>query len=182
MIILLNGAFGVGKTTVAENLHNAIDNSMLYDPEIVGYMLREMLPTDIKRAESPRGDFQDLHLWKELVVEMAGRLKRQYGKHLIVPMTIRNHTYYTHITKGFKTIDSDTISFCLTASKETIHQRLLNRGETEGDWCFQQTDGCLEAYAANEFGVELDTEHQSVIEIMEHILSQTKRGTLKEKE
>lgn len=180
MIILLNGAFGVGKTTVAENLHHAIDNSMLYDPEIVGYMLREMLPTDIKRAESPRGDFQDFHLWKDLVVEMASRLKQQYGKHLIVPMTIRNHTYYTHITEGFKAIDSGTIAFCLTASKETIHQRLLKRGETEGDWCFQQTDGCLDAYETNGFGVELDTEHQSVTEIVEYILSQTKQRIGKE--
>lgn len=175
MIILVNGAFGVGKTTVAEKLHEDIDNSMLYDPEIVGYMLREMLPPDIKKQESPKGDFQDFLLWKEIVVEMARRLKRQYGMHLIVPMTIRNHTYYTDVIEGFKDIDSDTRSFCLTASKKTIHQRLIERGETEGDWCFQQTDDCLKSYATNDFGVEIDTEHQSVAEIIDQLFLQIKK-------
>ena len=32
MIILVNGSFGVGKTTVAELLVNRIPNSLLYEP------------------------------------------------------------------------------------------------------------------------------------------------------
>lgn len=171
MIILVNGAFGVGKTTVTERLHSEINNSMIYDPEMVGFLLREILPPDIKKQESPGGDFQDYHLWKSMVVDTAKHLKAQYGKHLIVPMTIRNHSYFTYIIEGFEALDTDTYSFCLTASKETIHNRLLSRGEEPGNWCFQQTDGCLAAYQTNKFGVSLNTENHSIDTIVKLILS-----------
>lgn len=36
MIIMINGAFGVGKTTTAEALHKKMENSMIYDPEMIG--------------------------------------------------------------------------------------------------------------------------------------------------
>ncbi len=41
MIIFINGAFGVGKTTIAENLVSRIPNSLLFDPEeaIVGELM-----------------------------------------------------------------------------------------------------------------------------------------------
>ncbi|PJK16125.1 tunicamycin resistance protein [Chryseomicrobium excrementi] len=171
MIILVNGAFGVGKTTAAERLHSEIDNSMIYDPEMVGFLLRELLPSDIKKQESPGGDFQDYHLWRTMVVDTARHLKAQYGKHLIVPMTIRNHSYFTYITQGFQALDAATYSFCLTASKETIHNRLLGRGEEPGNWCFQQTDGCLEAYEKDYFGEKIVTENKSIDDVIEIILS-----------
>lgn len=172
MIILVNGAFGVGKTTVAERLQSEIHNSMIYDPEMVGYLLREMLPPEIKKQESPGGDFQDYHLWRTMVVDTAKHLKAQYGKHLIVPMTIRNHSYFTYIIEGFEALDSDTYSFCLTASKETIHNRLLSRGEEPGNWCFQQTDGCLEAYDKDYFGEVVITDNKSINDVIETIRSQ----------
>lgn len=171
MIILVNGAFGVGKTTVAERLHSEIHNSMIYDPEMVGYLLREMLPLEIKQQESPGGDFQDYHLWRTMVVDTARHLKAQYGKHLIVPMTIRNHSYFTYITQGFQALDAATYSFCLTASKETIHNRLLGRGEEPGNWCFQQTAGCITAFKTNDFGINVDTENHSIDTIVKFILS-----------
>ena len=40
MIVILDGAFGVGKTTAAKGLLARIPDSMLYDPEDVGQMLR----------------------------------------------------------------------------------------------------------------------------------------------
>lgn len=36
MIIMINGAFGVGKTTTAQALNEELANSMIYDPELVG--------------------------------------------------------------------------------------------------------------------------------------------------
>jgi uridine kinase len=36
MIIMINGAFGAGKTTVANKLLKLMPNCMLYDPEEVG--------------------------------------------------------------------------------------------------------------------------------------------------
>ncbi|AMW99942.1 AAA family ATPase [Rummeliibacillus stabekisii] len=169
MIIMINGAFGVGKTTIANTLQNEIEHSMIYDPEEIGYMLRNVIPIDIKRTESITGDFQDLELWKEITVDVAKRLITKYKINLIVPMTIRKIEYFHFIYNGFKSIDDQTHHFCLSASKETIYERLRLRGEEEGNWCFQQTDKCLEAYNQYDFGEYIDTEKVSIIEIIQEI-------------
>lgn len=166
---MINGAFGVGKTTIANTLQNEIENSMIYDPEEIGYMLRNVIPIDIKRTESTTGDFQDLELWKELTVDVAKRLITKYKINLIVPMTIRKIEYFHFIYNGFKSIDDQTHHFCLSASKETIYERLRLRGEEEGNWCFQQTDKCLEAYNQYDFGEYIDTEKNSILEIIQEI-------------
>lgn len=169
LIIMINGAFGVGKTTIANGIVNEIENSMIYDPEEIGYMLRNVIPNDMKRTESPTGDFQDLDLWKELTVDMAKKLITKYEINLIVPMTIRKIEYFHYIYNGFKNIDEQTYHFCLNASKETIYERLRLRGEEEGNWCFQQTDKCLEAYNRYDFGEYIDTERNSIDEIIQGI-------------
>lgn len=166
---MINGAFGVGKTTIANTLQNEIEHSMIYDPEEIGYMLRNVIPIDIKRTESITGDFQDLELWKELTVDVAKRLIAKYKINLIVPMTLRKIEYFHFIYNGFKSIDDQTHHFCLSASKETIYERLRLRGEEEGNWCFQQTDKCLEAYNQYDFGEYIDTEKNSISEIIQEI-------------
>ncbi|WP_100405592.1 AAA family ATPase [Bacillus solitudinis] len=169
MIIMINGAFGVGKTTVSNELLKEINNSMLFDPEEVGYMLRNVIPDEVKRLEAKTGDFQDLHLWKEVTVTVAKSLITKYKLNLIVPMTIRKPEYFNYIFNEFESIDKQTYHFCLTASKETIYERLRKRGEKEGNWCFQQTEKCLEAYKENNFGEYIDTENVSVTAIIDNI-------------
>ena len=61
---------------------------------------------------------------------------------------------------------------CLTASKETIHKRLKERGEQEGNWCFHQTDKCLDAYEKYNFGREIATENVNVETIIKFILNE----------
>ncbi|MGH2233506.1 adenylyl-sulfate kinase, partial [Enterococcus faecalis] len=39
MIIWLNGAFGAGKTTIADELQQKLLNAIIYDPEIIGSAL-----------------------------------------------------------------------------------------------------------------------------------------------
>lgn len=172
MILMINGAFGVGKTSTAEALHEKMANSMIFDPEMIGGMLRYVIPHDIQRTEATTGDFQDFLLWKELTVNTAKRLVNHYGLHLIVPMTIREPAYFEYIYNGFKEI-SDTHHFCLMASKETIHQRLKERGEEEGRWCYDQTDKCLTAYENNDFGEVIDTENQTIAAVVNYILNKT---------
>ncbi|MBK3494694.1 AAA family ATPase [Viridibacillus sp. YIM B01967] len=174
MIILINGAFGVGKTSVSERLHKNLENSIVFDPEEVGFMLRNILPNAIKELEAPSGDFQDFILWRKLFVETARCFKEQYGKTLIVPMTIRNFEYFREITEGLNKIDKEVYHFCLTASKDTIHKRLVERGEVEGNWCFQQTDQCLAAYENNDFSYYINTEDKNLTEITEEIVEKIK--------
>ncbi len=149
MIIMLNGPFGVGKTSVASLLRDKVENSMIYDPEEIGFMLRNIITDDIKLDKEKTDNFQDLKLWKVLTVEIAKQLSETYRKNLIVPMTICHTEYYSYIREGFEKIDASVHHFCLLASKDTIHRRLLNRGDEAGSWAFKQTDKCLYSFENN---------------------------------
>ncbi|WP_226658455.1 AAA family ATPase [Guptibacillus hwajinpoensis] len=174
---MLNGAFGVGKTTVAQALLKKVDNSMIYDPETIGMMLRNIIPEEVQLKEAKSDDFQDLKLWTELTVETAARLITRYNINLIVPMTIRNPNYFQYIFNGLNKWDETIYAFCLTASKDTIVTRLFNRGEEEGAWCFHQTDSCIDAFERYPLGELISTEYLSIPAIMEEI---TLRIRLKE--
>jgi hypothetical protein len=91
VIIWINGAFGAGKTTLAEELHRRRPEAMPFDPEYVGSILAMWAPP----AES--GDFQDIPLWRKLVAEFALGLWNDYGRPLIVPMTLVNAGYREEI-------------------------------------------------------------------------------------
>ncbi len=54
MIIWLNGAFGAGKMATARELAATMPDVRLFDPEMVGFLLREML------KDHQFSDFQDL--------------------------------------------------------------------------------------------------------------------------
>jgi adenylate kinase family enzyme len=44
MMIWINGAFGAGKTTLAEELHQRLPDALAFDPEYVGYILNRWVP------------------------------------------------------------------------------------------------------------------------------------------
>lgn len=92
MIIWLNGGFGAGKTTLAEELHRRLPEAVVYDPEQVGVMLWKFM--------RPNGDFQDLASWRELVVATALSLRRHHADTLIVPMTLIRDAYRAEILGG----------------------------------------------------------------------------------
>lgn len=76
MIVWINGAFGAGKTTTARELIDLIPNSTLFDPELIGAGLTQLLPA--KRLAEV-GDFQDLPIWRRLVVDTAAAMLAELG-------------------------------------------------------------------------------------------------------
>jgi adenylate kinase family enzyme len=172
MIIMINGAFGAGKTTIAHELLKCIDNSMIFDPEEVGYMLRNIISDEMKLEEEKTDNFQDLGIWKTLVVEVAKQLSNQYGKNMIVPMTLFNKEYYQYILNGFKEIDVQTYHFCLVAGQEVIFDRLRKRGEIEGNWCFRQTKKCVEAFQDECFDQKILTDNMDIQTVLDQILKE----------
>ena len=92
MIIWINGAFGAGKTTLAEELHRRLPDAVVYDPEDVGLMLWKWI--------RPNGDFQHLPSWRELVVATALSLRRHHAETLIVPMSLVRDAYRAEIFGG----------------------------------------------------------------------------------
>jgi AAA domain len=168
MIIFINGAFGVGKTTIAETLVSRIPNSLLFDPEEVGYFLRNVV-NPIEQFE----DFQDLAMWRPLVVITAKMLKETYGRTLVMPMTIWHLPYFKEVLAGLRQFEPDLYHFCLTASVETIHNRLKMRPNSSQAyaWCNERIERCVEAFKLPEFAVQIATDGREIEEIVDKLTS-----------
>jgi hypothetical protein len=61
-------------------IQRALPESTRSDPELIGFMLREMVAV-------PTGDVQDLPRWRRLVVEVGAALHEETLQ-LIMPMTL----------------------------------------------------------------------------------------------
>ena len=155
---MLNGAFGVGKTTLAAALLQRRPDWMPFDPEEVGAMLWRVLDV--------QGDFQELAPWAPLVVETARTLIAAEDRTLAVPMTLVDPVNYETIRRGFASI-APTYHFALVAPKATIEHRLAERGSDR--WAFDQIDRCLAALTDPEFAVHLDAE-RPVEELADEVL------------
>ncbi|MEU2716371.1 NUDIX domain-containing protein [Streptomyces sp. NPDC007205] len=114
-VVWINGAFGAGKTTTARELIELIPNSTLFDPEIVGGALTHLLPA--KRLAEV-GDFQDLPIWRRLVVDTAAAMLAELGGTVVVPMTLLRQEYRDEIFGG------------LAARRIPVHHVLLAPAET----------------------------------------------------
>jgi adenylate kinase family enzyme len=168
MIVWINGAFGVGKTTVARALSAKWPSALLFDPEQIGFMLRRIVPEDFQT-----GDFQDLSLWRQLTVETAIGLLRQTNRPLIVPMTLVNPAYFEEVVGELRKRGTEIYHFALVGSQETIRRRIRRRWQLPGSkrWTLAQIDRCQKALESPEFKVHIRTDHRSVDEILEETLS-----------
>jgi hypothetical protein len=118
MIIWINGAFGGGKTTLADELHRRLPDALPFDPEYVGYILIKWAPP----AES--GDFQDIPLWRKLVAEFAIGLAAGYGRPLIVPMTLVKAGYREEIFGPIKRSGHDLLHVFLDVPAPELRRRI----------------------------------------------------------
>ncbi|MBG0818676.1 ATP-binding protein [Planomonospora sp. ID82291] len=117
MIVFINGPFGGGKTSVAQELLSRIPDSTLFDPEEVGFVLRTILPGREK-------DFQDLPPWRPLVAATTAEILAYTGGALIAPMSILRRDYATEI---FSELDKRGITVChivLHADTTTVTNRI----------------------------------------------------------
>lgn len=166
MIIWLNGAFGSGKSTIAELLRSKIELSHIYDPEQVGYFLWHVFPENMKK----KGDFQDLEIWRSINYQIIKHMYDNYEGTLIIPMTITNMDYYNQIIGNFINDGVKIYHFVLDADKENIKKRLINRGECENSWAEQQIDRCLQAFENTVDGEKINTNNLSAEELANIII------------
>ncbi|MFE3147951.1 NUDIX domain-containing protein [Streptomyces sp. NPDC059218] len=130
MIVWLNGAFGVGKTSAARELIDLIPNSTFYDPELIGAELRQMLP---QKRLAEVTDFQDLPIWRRLVVDTAAALLAEVSGVLVVPMTLLRQEYRDEIFGGLAS-RRIAVRHVLLSSEETIlRKRIADRVEYPDD-------------------------------------------------
>ena len=118
MLLWLNGAFGAGKTSVAEALCRRLPGAFLYDPENAGQFLRQNLPGSL----CPWENFQDDPLWRQFNRALLGRLAREYSGPVVVPMTVTEPKYWAELTALVP--PKDLRAFVLRAEPETLLSRL----------------------------------------------------------
>jgi predicted kinase len=136
VIIWINGGFGAGKTTLAEELHRRLPDAVVYNPEDIGLMLWKWI--------QPNGDFQNLPSWRELVVATALSLSRHHAETLIVPMSLIRDAYRAEILGGLADAGEEVLHVFLEADAGVLRERLNARVTHPGrEW----------DQAAREFGM-----------------------------
>lgn len=163
MIIWLNGAFGVGKTQTAFELHSRIPDSFVFDPEQLGFAIREVVPPSMHR------DFQDYPVWREFTNRGLQYVAEHFAGTIIVPMTVVEPLYYDQ-TVGMLLRDGLQVHhFTLIASRSTIVRRLRRRGDGKNSWNMRQLDRCLQSLSDEKFAVHLNTEGKKIESVAEEI-------------
>jgi hypothetical protein len=171
MVIFLNGAFGIGKTTVARELKRNLTGSLIFDPEKVGFVLRRLprwVPLDGRNSQ----DYQDMRLWRALTA-LGIRATRLSSKKVIVPMAFSNLSYLDEVREQVRRFDTNIFHFCLVAPFEIVEKRVFQRSahRTTIAWQLRRTAECCKVHRRPEFGQHISTAHRSIDEITTDILS-----------
>lgn len=155
MIVLLNGPFGVGKSTVAETLAAESDRWLVFDPEEIGYALKAILG-----GVNPVEDFQDYAAWRRLTIETAAALAAECPLDILVPMTVWRQQYFDEIVAGFQRVHTEVICICLLASEDTLKGRIALRPDAEAshEWCLHHIPLTLPLFTSGSLGLVVETD------------------------
>jgi predicted kinase len=167
VILLLNGAFGIGKTTVARALVARLSRAVLFDPEIMGIALQRIARLAGRRVE----DFQDLRAWRRLTV--AGLwVTRRVWPNVVVPMAFSNAAYLQEVRAGINRFEPRVLHFCLVAPVEVVHERLRRRGEDSADaaWQYRRASECCLAHESEDFATHVIAVDRDPDDIAEELL------------
>ena len=167
MIVFINGPFGVGKTTVAKLLVKKFPNAMLYDPEVIGAVLKRVLGP-FKKVQ----DFQDYTLWRTLVVGGTRVLRMASARTLIIPMTVWRRDLFDAIVAGLGRVDGNLARFRLTASRDVLMDHISSDIEDSEAcaWRTSHVEVCLKALRDPAFGTEIPTDDLEPAEVADRIL------------
>ncbi len=165
MIIWLSGAYGVGKSAVAKALADKLPGALVFDAEEVGNAVRGSYP------DCPYGYiFEDYPLWAEFCYQLLRDVHTRFEKDLLVDMTLVRENSRVKIIDCLREAGIPVHYFVLTASRQTIRDRILARGEDENCWCMENMDMAMQASAAIPGSIPVDTEGVSVEAVAEQIL------------
>ena len=159
LVVWINGAFGVGKTSVAEELVALLPGAVVFDPELIGSLLRSVIP-----ADEQTDDFQDLRAWRELARAAVSSLARTRSGPVVVPMTLVDELYFDEIVGGIRAAGMTVVHATLVAPEEVVEARLRARSEDES-WALGRVGRCCRALAAPCFSVHLDATTSSPREL-----------------
>ncbi|MCP5029293.1 MAG: AAA family ATPase [Actinomycetia bacterium] len=124
MIVWLNGAFGVGKTTAAQVVCDQA-GWRLFDPDQVGSMIAANL-SDLEFR-----DFQDLRPWRRLVPAVAEEIQRYTNTPLVAVQTVLVEDYWAELAADFEQREMPVVHVVLDCGTEELRRR-IESDEVEG--------------------------------------------------
>lgn len=177
MLIWINGPFGGGKTQTAHEIRRRLADSVICDPEEVGFGLHRMTPARL------RGDFQDFPAWRQGVFEVLDLTLTRYEGTVIVPMTVTDPAYFAQTVGRLRERGHDVRHFALLAERETVLRRLRERGlghvvrlVAGGDaplrlesFAVARLDSCLRRLREGEFAEQLWTDRLTIPEVADRV-------------
>jgi hypothetical protein len=167
MLIWINGAHGVGKTSAARKLAVLGADRFLIDPEQIGFMLRRIWP-----GGGP-ADFKDLPAWRELTVAtLRAAAADRPAATLIVPMTLANPLHHAEIVGGLRAGGIDVRHFTLLASPATLRRRIRRRLDWPRSrrWALSRSESCSAALEDPAFADHVQTDGLSIAEVAAEIV------------
>ncbi|MEW2487679.1 AAA family ATPase [Streptomyces sp. NPDC048411] len=173
MIVWVNGAFGSGKTTLVTELRRRWPEALVYDPEQIGYVLRDIV-------EVPKGNFQHLPLWRRQVASMAVGLIEEYGRPVLAPMTVVDPQYADEIFGALEAAGVRVHHFFLKVPADVLEQRLDARVVAPDDpvrdeaarrWCKAQIAQCVAVVDTLRAGTVLLDGERPTSELADEVLT-----------
>jgi len=169
MIYWLNGAYGVGKTTVAQGLKPLLHNAHIFDPELIGNGIRDNYPANLFRET-----FEEYPLWLETNYRLLKDIYERYDGDIIAPMTLLQESSYIAII-GQMLDDGIPVRYIfLDADEATLKHRMIDSGREKPDsWCVRHIPACLAVQAADTHAVHIPTVGRTPEDIAQEIAALT---------
>lgn len=166
MIVWINGPYGVGKSTLAEKLHELDGGSFIFDAESVGNAVRDNLPPELFNGWI----FENYPMWHKVCSELLADIAERFHGSIYVPMTLVERDSFGKIAQPLLDAGIDVKHILLTSRYDVIHDRILKRGEDEDCWCMRNIRLCLEKQAGFSDVVRVASAGRPVEELAAEIL------------
>ena len=162
MIIIINGSLGVGKSSVAEALHQKFDRSVYLDGDHIGYVH----PFEIYDDE--RID----HLYQTLALLVNFHQKNDYDN-FVINYVFESANSLQALRNLLEPLDTSIQIYWLTCNEAEQAERIKSRKREDHDWELQrfvelkriQTDAAREGF----IGIQVDTSGLSPKAVAEEI-------------
>ena len=165
-IIWINGPFGVGKTTLARNLAAAIGQSIILDPERLGFMLWNQIP-----AVFHAGEMECEPVWRKTLLCMLQSTAQTYDWPIIVPMMIARPQVHDEIIGGLAQAEVSISQFTLLAEPKSLLARLQARGDGPGSWHARQVARCVDELRHPRYAEHVDTTAMFPRDVVQHLVT-----------
>jgi shikimate kinase len=167
VIIWLNGAFGAGKTTTANQLAGRLADARHFDPELVGYLLMTAL------SDHEFTDFQELRPWRELVPVFTEKIAGFTGQNLIAVQTVMREDYWRELAHGFSRTSLAIYHVLLHVDSDVLAER-ISADEVEAKACQWRLDHIGEYEKARPWmeqaaDLVVDASHLPAVDVTERI-------------